>query len=84
MKAGSPLPRKAASLHPNSSRRIKPLGFPLKLPPGLGLRDREIEPRQERCEHKKKGRNVVPGEHLFSWLRLQIFQNASVKLQVMN
>lgn len=82
MKAASPPPRQAARLHPDGSGRIKPLGFSLKLPRGLELRDREVEPRQESCEHRRKGGNALPGAYLFSWSRLQIFQNASVELQV--
>lgn len=33
---------------------------------------------------QKEGKECGTREHLFSWLPLQIFQNASVKLQVMN
>lgn len=81
VEAARPPPRRAARLHPVSSGRIRPLGFSLKPPRGFALRDGEIEPRQLSCEHRKKGRNVSPGTYLFSWLCLQMLQNASVELQ---
>lgn len=70
MKAASPLPR--------SSGESGPWGF------SEAASWESAGNQGERCEREKKGGTVVPVNIYFSWSPLQIFQNPSIKLQVMN
>lgn len=84
MKAAPCFADKMTCLHPHSPEEPSTVGLSRKQPPWFELRDREGEPKRERCEDKKKGGSVFTLERLFSWLPLHIFQDAGVTLEVMN